>query len=96
MPMVPVDTLLLNLGTARDQEQYAVAGYLLLAQDATDANCYVDIALNEPQSPKIRFYKLTQIRTADRFTKLFITHPAQSGKTLTLLIGGPGVDARIS
>jgi len=79
------DVLTIDLGIARDDVEVEITGDVISVIEITGT---LDVKLNEKDEPVIELDKATRITiTPKKFTKLFFTNPAQTGKSATLYIG---------
>jgi len=79
------DVLTIDLGVARDDVEVEISGDVISVIEITGE---LDVKLNEKDEPVIELDKATRITiTPKKFTKLFFTNPAQTGKSATLYIG---------
>jgi len=79
------DVLTLDLGIARSDVEVEISGDVISVIEITGE---LDVKLNEKDEPVIELDKATRITiTPKKFTKLFFTNPAQTGKSATLYIG---------
>jgi len=79
------DVLTIDLGIARSDVEVEITGDVISVIEITGT---LDVKLNEKDEPIIELDKATRITiTPKKFTKLFFTNPAQTGKSATLYIG---------
>jgi len=79
------DVLTIDLGIARSDVEVEISGDVISVIEITGT---LDVKLNEKDEPVIELDKATRITiTPKKFTKLFFTNPAQTGKSATLYIG---------
>jgi len=79
------DVLTIDLGIARSDVEVEITGDVISVIEITGT---LDVKLNEKDEPVIELDKATRITiTPKKFTKLFFTNPAQTGKSATLYIG---------
>jgi len=79
------DVLTIDLGVARTDVEVEITGDVISVIEITGT---LDVKLNEKDEPVIELDKATRITiTPKKFTKLFFTNAAQTGKSATLYIG---------
>jgi len=79
------DVLTIDLGIARSDVEVEITGDVISVIEITGT---LDVKLNEKDEPVIELDKATRITiTPKKFTKLFFTNTAQTGKSATLYIG---------
>jgi len=79
------DVLTIDLGIARSDVEVEISGDVISVIEITGT---LDVKLNEKDEPVIELDKATRITiTPKKFTKLFFTNAAQTGKSATLYIG---------
>lgn len=81
----PYQTYTIDLTTAHDNMRIPIAGDIILVDKSSSSGLSFDIKFNNPDAADIRFDNDTKIETL--FKEIYITNSAQSGKTLTLIIG---------
>jgi len=75
----------LALDVARNNEEIIFSGNFVWAFDASDLEAVVNIKFNNQLSTALPFYR-GQVVKGQPFSRLFITHAAQAGKTINLLV----------
>jgi hypothetical protein len=75
----------LTLDAARGDEEIIFSGNFVWAYDASDLEAVVNIKFNNQLSTALPFYR-GQVVKGQPFSRLFITHDAQAGKTIELLV----------
>lgn len=83
--LASIETITIDLGTARDNALLEVAGLTIYAADATDASASLQVRHNELESGIQTIVKNYGI--VFPFYRLYLTNAAQVGKTITLTIG---------
>jgi len=79
------DVLTLDLGIARSDVEVEISGDVVSVIEITGE---LDVKLNAKDEPVIELDKATRITiTPKKFTKLYFTNAAQTGKSATLYIG---------
>jgi len=79
------DILTLDLGIARTDAEVEIIGDVISVIEITGE---LDVKLNEKDEPAIELDKVSRTRIIPKkFTKLFFTNTAQTGKSATLYIG---------
>lgn len=76
--------LVLALDNARISERFELMGGFIYIKDATDLTVNIDVQLDESVNDKLNLKKGFGIVAT--FKQFFVSHTAQSGKTITLLI----------
>ncbi|MFH1931046.1 MAG: hypothetical protein ABIN18_05595 [Pseudomonadota bacterium] len=72
-----------TLTVARDLEEIEIGGSCLWAIAATSLGAWIDIRVNDQLRDPVRFQQGMFIRGIP-FSRLFVTHDAQAGETITL------------
>lgn len=86
-PRLEVEPLVLDLGTARDNEVLVVQGDSLLVASISGS---LSVRFNEPENPLHNLQverNFSLFGNESGFYRLFLTNSAQSGKSATLVIG---------
>lgn len=78
-------TLVLDLTTARSEYEVPLSGNYLVVFDASDFSANVGIRFNESYADALTLTKGRGLRIP--FYRIYITHAAQAGKTVTLIFG---------
>jgi len=79
------DTLVIDLATARSNEERTFVGNYLYVLEATDVGTTLDIRFNQSFRGAIPLVKGRGVRAP--FYRFYLTNAAQAGKTITLAIG---------
>lgn len=83
--LASIETVTIDLSTARTDELLEVAGLVIYAENATDATASLQIRHNELSSGLITLTK--SYGQVYPFYRLYLTNAAQASKTITLTIG---------
>lgn len=81
----PYETRIIDLSTARDKVEMIITGNYIYALEATDGDTSINVAFNESNHKFIKIKKGRGIRSP--YYRLWLTHEAQVGKTITLGFG---------
>jgi len=84
-----LQTIPFALDAARDKERLEFGGSMIWAYAASSLTAQIDIHINTQQSHPITFQKGMMMRGVP-FSRLFITHAAQAGESITLIIAVEG------
>jgi len=77
----------IDLSAARNDEEFKV-NTDNISVEYCDATAAVYARLGDRRAPQIDLRKISEIRLTGHEQKIYLTHSAQSGKTLSLLLGG--------
>lgn len=80
-----------DLGAARALQRYEIGGTLLWVAAASSRGAYVDVYFNDQLRDPIRFGLGMFIRGVP-FSRIFVSHPAQAGESITVLYAAETVD----
>lgn len=76
--------LVLRLDASRDNEVFEIVGDGMYVLDATDTGVSVDVRFSEIEADAITLIKRKGVRLP--FYRFFVTHAAQAGKTITIIL----------
>lgn len=74
---------LFDLSTARNLVQVEIGGNVLWTMEATSRTAYMDVYFNDQLRDPVR-YRLGLFIRGVPFSRIYVSHPAQAGETLTL------------
>lgn len=83
--LASIETISIDLSTARTDRLLEVAGLVVYASEATDSTTSLQVRHNEISSGLITLTK--GYGPVFPFYRLYLTNTAQAGKTITLIIG---------
>lgn len=91
-----ISTITLALDNARDRNEIRIGGDFLWASDATDGAATITIAFNVREADAGITFRRGSMVAGMRYGRVFVTHAAQAGKTMTLTYAVEAPELRIA